>query len=386
MKVHAAPMNKKLWTKGFSLGVLLIAIGGTFLLMRFIYGLGAVTNLTDGMPWGLWIAFDVVTGIALAAGGFTTAAVVYVFNKGQYSPLVRPAILTALFGYALAGFGVVFDVGRWWQIYNPLLPGNWQGNSALFEVSICVMAYLLVLVMEFLPTVTEEWAKKEKGFLKSISGIIGPIVNKLTMLFVLLGIVISTLHQSSLGSIMLLGKHSVQPLWWSPWLPLMFLLSALAVGFPMVVFESTLSAKAFGRKKETKILSKLIKITPWILGLYLILRVWDIVFYGKLQYLATKWGALLILELLLFAIIPILMFTNEKKRTDPKCLFRASTMVIIGLVLNRFNTYLIAYSPRPGWQYFPSIGEIMVSVSMVSILFVGYKIIANYFPVLEKQD
>ncbi len=386
MKIDAAPMKKKLWTKGFNIGVVLIVIGAIFLLIRFIFGLGAITNLSDGMPWGLWIAFDVVCGIALAAGGFTTAALVYIFNKGKYSPLVRPAILTALFGYALAGFGVFFDVGRWWQIYNPLLPQNWQGNSALFEVSLCVMAYLVVLLIEFIPTLTEQWSKNERGFLKSISGIIGPVLNKVVIIFVILGVVISTLHQSSLGSVMLLAKHNLHILWWTPWLPLMFLISAIAVGFPMVVFESTLSAKTFGRKQETKILSSLVKITPWILGIYLILRIWDVVYYGKIKYLGSKWGLLFLIEISLFAIIPIIMFLNEKKRNDPKCLFRMSTMVIIGLILNRFNTYLFAYSPRPGWQYFPSIGEIMVSVSMVSILFVGYKIVSNYFPVLERQE
>ncbi len=386
MKINAAPMNQKLWTRGFKIGVFFVVLGMALLMIRFIFGLGSITNLSDGMPWGLWIAFDVVCGIALAAGGFTTAAMVYIFNRGQYSPLVRPAILTALFGYALAGFGVFFDIGRWWQIYNPALPQNWQGNSALFEVSLCVMSYLVVLLLEFIPTLTEQWQKHEKGFLKAISKIIHPILNKVAIVFVLLGVVISTLHQSSLGSVMLLAKYNLHALWWTPWLPLMFLISAIAVGFPMVVFESTLSAKAFKRKPETPILSNLIKVTPWILGFYLILRLWDIVYFNKFALLASKWGILLLLEIMVFAVIPIIILSNPKKRADAGCLFRASTMVIVGLLLNRFNTYLFAYSPRPGWTYFPSAGEIMVSVGMVSILFVGYKVVANYFPVLERQE
>ena len=230
MKVNAAPMNKTLWTKGFTSGVIIIITGAIVTLNRFINGLGAVTNLSDGSPWGLWIAFDVVIGIALAAGGFTTAALVYVFNKGKYSPLVRPAVLTAMLGYGLAGFSIVLDVGRWWQIYNPILPENWQGNSAMFEVAICVMTYLAILIIEFIPALTEQWRKKESGFLKKISDVIEPLLNKIIMLFILLGIVVSTLHQSSLGSLMLLGKYKLHPLWFSPWLPLMFLISAIAVG------------------------------------------------------------------------------------------------------------------------------------------------------------
>ncbi len=141
-------MNKKLWTPWFKIGVFFIAVGAVVAIYRFIFGIGAVTNLSDGSPWGLWIAFDVDIGIALAAGGFTTAALVYIFNKGKYSPLVRPAVLTAMLGYGLAGMSIVLDVGRWWQIYNPLLPENWQGNSAMFEVALCVMIYLAILIIE----------------------------------------------------------------------------------------------------------------------------------------------------------------------------------------------------------------------------------------------
>lgn len=385
MKVDAVPMNKKLWTPGFKLGVFFIALGAIVLLIRFIWGIGAVTNLSDGAPWGIWIAFDVVIGIALAASGFTAAALIYVFNKGEYSPLIRPAVLTAMFGYGLAGFSIVVDVGRWWQIYNPILPENWQGNSAMFEVAICVMTYLTILVIEFIPTLTEQWRKKEKGFLKKISDIIEPLLNKVIMLFILLGIVVSTLHQSSLGSLMLLTKYKLHPLWFSPWLPLMFLLSAIAVGFPMIVVESSLCARTFKRKPETKLLAGILKFTPWLLGLYLILRIWDILYYGKTALLLSKWGILFILEISIFAIIPIILLIKTPKKPTNSRLFTISTLIVSGLILNRFDTYLIAFKLRPGWSYFPSLGELAVSAMMVSVLFVGFKIFANYFPVLQKE-
>lgn len=386
MKVNAEPMNKNLWTKGFKFGVLIIAIGAVIAIYRFIFGIGAVSNLSDGSPWGLWIAFDVVIGIALAAGGFTTAALVYIFNKGKYSPLVRPAVLTAMLGYGLAGTSIVLDIGRWWQVYNPLLPGNWQGNSAMFEVAICVMLYLSILVIEFIPVMAEKWKKNEKGFLKKIAGFIEPLLNKIIMLFIILGVVVSTLHQSSLGSLMLLAKYKLHPLWFSPWLPLMFLISAIAVGFPVVVLESTLSARTFNRKPESNLFRGILKFTPWVLGFYLILRLWDIIYYGKVSMLFSKMGLLFIFELSLFAIIPIILLSLKSYKNNPAKLFNISILIIAGLMLNRFNTYLIAFKTRPGWgAYFPSIGEIMISAMLISILFVGYKVLANYFPVLEKE-
>ena len=379
-------MNKKLWTPWFKLGVFLIAVGGVIAIYRFVFGIGAVTNLSDGSPWGLWIAFDVVIGIALAAGGFTTAALVYIFNKGKYSPLVRPAVLTAMLGYGLAGFSIVLDVGRWWQIYNPVLPENWQGNSAMFEVAICVMLYLSILIIEFIPVLTERWRKNEKGFLKKISDFIEPLLNKVIILFIILGVVVSSLHQSSLGSLMLLAKYKLHPLWFSPWLPLMFLISAIAVGFPVVVTESTISSRTFRIKPENHLFNGLLKFTPWALGFYLILRLWDIIYYGKISMLFSLMGLLYLIELSLFAIIPLILLNLKSYKGKPGKMLNISILIIAGLMLNRLNTYLIAFKTRPGWgAYFPSIGEILISAMLVSMLFVGFKVLANYFPVLSKE-
>ena len=386
MKVHAEPMNKKLWTPWFKIGVFFIAVGAVIAIYRFIFGIGAVSNLSDGSPWGLWIAFDVVIGIALAAGGFTTAALVYIFNKGKYSPLVRPAVLTAMLGYGLAGMSIVLDVGRWWQIYNPLLPENWQGNSAMFEVALCVMIYLAILIIEFIPVLTEKWRKNETGFLKKISDFIEPLLNKIVIFFIILGVVVSTLHQSSLGSLMLLAKYKLHPLWFTPWLPLMFLISAIAVGFPVVVVESNISSRSFKLKSENHLFKGLLKFTPWVLGLYLILRLWDIIYYGKISLLFSTMGLLYIIELSLFAIIPLILLNLKSYKNNPGKMMNISMLIIAGLMLNRLNTYLIAFKTRPGWgAYFPSVGEILISAMLVSILFVGYKVLANYFPVLSKD-
>lgn len=386
MRVNAVPMNQNLWTKGFTTGVVIIVIGLLFTIYRFAFGLGAVTNLSDGVPWGLWITFDVVTGIALAAGGFTTAAVVYIFNRGQYSPLVRPALLTALLGYGIAALSIVLDVGRWWQIYNPILPSSWQGNSPLFEVSLCVMTYLTVLIIEFIPVMAEKYKDSNSGFLKKLIAKAGPVLNKAMIFFIILGVVISTLHQSSLGSVMIIAVARIHPLWHSAWLPLLFLISAIAVGFPVLAAESHYSAKAFGRKFESGILAQLMKITPWLLALYLFVRLADIIVADKVGLIfSSLWGLVFLVEIAIFAVIPMYMLFKPAVRNTKSGLLTASAMIIAGLVMNRFNTYLVTYEPRAGWDYFPSIGEFAVSAMLVSLLFVGYKVLANYFPVLSRE-
>jgi len=380
------PQRAKLWTPWFTTGVAIIAVGFIILLVRFIFGLGAVTNLSDGFPWGLWITFDVVIGIALASGGFTTAALVYIFNQGQYSPLIRPAITTALLGYAMAGFGVFVDVGRWWQLYNPLLPDNWHGGSALFEVSICVMAYLTVLIIEYIPTLTDKWIQEGKPAAAARAKNIRNWLDKVMILFIITGIVISTLHQSSLGSIMLLAPYKLHPLWFTPWLPVFFLLSAIAVGWHVVIVESILSARTFNREIEMPLLSGLARRTIMFLGLYVMMKFFDLVFYDEFPLLFKSWyGLLWFAEVAVFGIIPAALLATPWIRRNPKYLLRVSLLVILGLILSRANVFLFAFKPVDGWFYFPSLGEVIVSGFMVSVILVGYKLLANYFPVLSRE-
>lgn len=384
MEHNSAPMNQRLWTPWFTFGVILIAIGAVLIVYRFIAGLGAVTNLSDGYPWGIWIAFDVVTGVALAAGGFTMAALVYVFNRGEYSPLVRPALLTALLGYAIAATAIVIDVGRWWQIYNPVLPQYWQGNSPLFEVSICVMIYITILIIEFVPVVSEKYKDSKKPFLRSLAHKLGPLVNKYLMVFIILGIVISTLHQSSLGAVMIAAVERIHSLWWSPFLPLMFLISAIAVGFAVVTVESYVAARSFKRPVEKDMLARLAGIIPYVLGIYLIVKLFDLIAYGKIPLLfADWWGLMYIIEMSLLVFIPFFMLLKKSVRFDIGKLLNVSIMMIAGIILNRLNTYLFTYQPRPGETYFPTLVEVLVTAALIALLFVGYKVLASFFPVMS---
>ena len=240
--------------------------------------------------------------------------------------------------------------------------------------------------MEFLPTVTDKWVQGAEGFKKRIASKLRPILNKALIFFILIGVVISMLHQSSLGSIMLLMSHRLHALWFTPWLPLMFLLSAIGVGMHVVIFESMLSARTFGRKIEMPLLSGLAKRSIMVLGLYVLVKFWDLVAYGDFSLLFQSWfGLLFVAEVMLFGIIPVALLSIKSFRRDPNVLFRISIMVILGLILNRFDVYLFAVQAYDGWTYFPTLWEVLISSFMVAFIFVMYKVVANYFPVLHKE-
>src|ERR1035437_3463897 len=233
--------KKRSFPSGLTILILLAILGAGLTALRFIYGLGAVTNLSDGRPWGLWISFDLYCGVALAAGGVTLAAAVYVFNLKKCHVLARPAILTAFLGYTMVILSLLVDIGAPWYIWHPMVFMNI--HSPLFEVALAVMIYTLVLALEFSPAVFERLGWHAP--LKAIRSIQIPLV--------VIGIAISTGHQSSLGSMLLLAPESLHPLWYTPILPILFLISAVAVGPAVVILESTISSKVFGHKLDTSV-------------------------------------------------------------------------------------------------------------------------------------
>ncbi|MCJ7764006.1 MAG: polysulfide reductase NrfD, partial [Dehalococcoidales bacterium] len=263
--------------RSFPIGTLILSVIALATLpvfiIRYLDGLGAISNLSDGRPWGIWISFDLYCGVALAAGGFTLAAVVYIFNLKKYHPIVRPAILTAFLGYLLVIFALLVDVGQPWYIWHVII--NWNIHSPLFEVAVCVMTYTAVLALEFSPAVFEKL--KWNVPLRAIRSIQIPLV--------IAGIVLSTLHQSSLGTMLLMMPETLHPLWYTPILPLFFLNSAIAVGLAMAIFETTLSTRAFGHKLDIDILGGLGKAVPYVLGLYFLLKLVDLGVSGELGLL-----------------------------------------------------------------------------------------------------
>ncbi len=372
---EAKPVGGKVFTGPFLFFLVITLIGIYFLAKRFMFGIGSVSNMNDGFAWGIWITYDVVVGTAFACGGYSMALLVYVFNNGEYHPLVRPALLASMFGYTLAGVSVFIDIGRYWQIYNVFLPWYTNFNSVLLEVALCIAAYIAVLWIEFSPT-----------FIEASSGTKSK-VNKLLIFFIALGILLPTMHQSSLGSVMILAGHKLSPLWWTPALPLIFLISAITMGYTVVIFESTLSALGLKRPFETDMLAKLSLVIPILLVIFLVVRFGDLLMRGELglAFSGTLQGNMFLLENILH-IVPLVILASASNRKRAKMLFLAACCLMAGGLLFRFNTYLVGFNPGEGWNYFPAIGEQFITYTIISAEILLYMIFVKKLPVLPSHE
>jgi Ni/Fe-hydrogenase subunit HybB-like protein len=390
----AAPVRAPYFTTGVKVLTAIAGIGIAVYLFRLIGGLGAATNLNDQYPWGIWIAIDVACGVALAAGGFTTAALVHIFHQEKYHPVVRPALLTALLGYTFVVIGLLADLGRYYNVWHPMIPFMWQGNSVLFEVGICVMIYLTVLYIEFVPIVVERFAGRVNlpgrlAFFNRLGETLIRLAEKtlgrVMSLFIIAGVVLSCLHQSSLGTLMVIAPTKMHPLWWTPMSPLLFLMSAIAVGFPMVIFESILASRSFKLKPELDILSGLARFIPVLLGLYFAVKVMDLVLRGAWVYLfeGSPASLMYILEIGGGVLAPMIILLIPKARRSVGWLFTGAAMVVGGVAFNRINVFLVAYTPlyatRP---YFPSPFEIALTVGLIALLVLVYRAAVMIFPVI----
>ena len=355
------------------LGVL-AAIAGVILVYRFINGLGAVTNLNDGYPWGIWIAYDVVVGSAFACGGYSMALLVYIFNKGQYHPLVRPALLASLFGYTLAGVSVIFDLGRWWNFWHIFWPGYAQVNSVMFEVAVCISAYIVVMWIEFSPAFLEKWGMKD----------VKQKLNKLLFFFIALGVLLPSMHQSSLGSLLVIFGQQIHPLWQSGWLlPVTYLLTAILLGFAVVIFEATLSSTGFKRRLETDVLTPLAKVMYLTLAAYVVLRVAEVLIRGALgTAFAATWQAFWFWVEMACFIVPLVTLASENARRSAAKLFVGAVLLMLGGFLLRINGFLVGYMTGEGWNYFPSLAELMVTVGIIAFEILAYIYIVRNYPVL----
>ena len=389
----AAPARKRFFTPGTLILLTFTAVGLAFGLARLFNGLGAVTNLDDFYPWGIWIAVDVACGVALAAGGFTTAALVDIFGRRRFHSLLRPAILTAWLGYFLVAVGLLFDLGRYWNIWRPVF--NWQGNSVLFEVGLCVMAYLSVLTVEMSPALLEGLTARMRGegrlaaFLRRLEKPIALVhswVKVILPIFIVAGVVLSCMHQSSLGTLMVIAPTKLSPFWYTSFLPLLFLLSAMMVGFPMVIIESIIAHRSFDRDSEIELLGGLAKYIPWTIGAYALLKFGDLaVRWNELDFTAhpgvtVAWAV----EILAGLVAPFILFSQKSVRRSSGWMLFSSILVVFGVVLNRLNVYLIGYRPPYATRsYFPAVGEIALTVGLACLLMLIYRFFATYFPILS---
>ncbi|MRR12250.1 Ni/Fe-hydrogenase cytochrome b subunit, partial [bacterium] len=312
---------------------------------------------------------------------------VYVLNKGEYHPLVRPAILTSALGYTMASVSIHVDLGRPWLIWRiPTFSWHWNLDSALLEVALCVMLYVAVLWVELSPAFMEKWRQGSDGFLKRSSEKAYPVVQKALPWIIALGLLLPTMHQSSLGTVMLLTGPKLHPLWNTPLLPLLFLVSCLGMGFAVVVFESELAAGFLRRKRETEMLGKMAWVMVPVLSVFTLVRFLDLGARGRLGTLATfdLYTAMFLLETVLF-LAPVFMLLSERSRRDPGNVFRAAMLMIVAGTLYRLDTYLVAFRPGSHFSYFPSFPEIMVTVGIVAAEVVLYVVIVKFFPILSAQ-
>ncbi len=360
------------------------------LLYRFLVGIGPVSGLTDGYPWGIWIAFDVVTGTALACGGYAIAILAYILNKGKYHPLVRPALLTSALGYSMAGISVVIDVGRWWGIWRIPLGGfpdmfsyNW--NSALLEVALCIMAYAGVLWIELGPAFLEKWeATSKSSALISFAKVGLKFYDKALIWIIALGVLLPTMHQSSLGTVMLLAGNKLHPLWHTGWIPLLFLISCIGMGYAVVVWESAVSSSVFKREREDSMLTSLSGAMVVVLSLFLLLRFFDIIVAGELGLTFTS-GFLSVMFWIEIALVvlPILMLWRAKDRGDFGVIFRSSILIMLAGGLYRFDAYIVAFNPGENWSYFPSTLELLITLGVVAFEVFLYIVIVKRYPILS---
>ena len=353
--------------------ILLVGAGAMAGIARFVFGLGATTNLSDTYPWGLWISFDVVTSVPLAAGAFVLGAIVHCFHIKKLEPLIRPAIVTGFLGYSLVCIGLLLDLGqpqRGWHVFAyPNL------HSPMFEVALCVMSYTTVALLEFLAPVCEKF-----GFHIPLR-----VLRTIEIPLIVLGAAIATLHQSTIGTFFLIAVDKLHNLWYSPILPLLFWISAVFTGMCIIIVEAVLVHRYLKQPDETELLATLTKIIPWFLAIYLCLKLYALAFLSaRPLFDRPVLTTLFLAEIVLGIIVPLILFMGKRIRTDGSLqLLAASMVVFFGLVLNRFNVSMFGMIQANQQIYYPSFLESVVTIGIIAAHILFFALIARYFPIFE---
>ena len=372
------------WLTPFNMAAgLIVVLGLVITARRFTLGLGTVTNLDDTNPWGLWVGFDLFCGVALAAGGYVTAAAVELFGMKRFHSALRPAILTGFLGYSLVCFALLYDVGRPWRLPYPFFVS--QGvTSVMFEVGACVLLYLTVLFLEFSPTALE-WLGLKR---------LRQVVVRLTLTLTVLGVVLSTLHQSSLGAMMLIAPSKLHPLWYSPFMPIFFFISSIAAGLSMVVFESTLSHRYYAHTMDEEHLRSRDQVTlgfgkasAMVLAGYFAIKLFGVALGNNWSLLATGWGLWFLVEMLGFVALPCFLFSVGVRDGNVTLIRGTALLTVIGIVVNRLNVSLLAFN----WylplheRYIPNWQEIGVTVFVVTCGVLAFRFIVTRMPIFYEH-
>lgn len=383
----AAPVGGPIFTRTFRTLAAIAGAAAVLILWRFVVGLGPSSGMTDGYPWGTWKLFNVIVLTSVASGGYAMALLVYILNKGHYHVLVRHSLLTSAVGYSVAVLALGVDVGRPWNFWRiPVSVSAWNVDSVLLEVALCVSAYLLVLWLELSPAFLERWSEQPDGALGRFARWVSPRMDRIFVWIIAMGILLPSMHQSSLGSLYLLAGYKVHSFWQTPFLPLLFLLSCWIMGYAAVILTYLLSSTRYGRAIEKPMMGSLSRIMRWVIFAFLIVRMADLFWRDQLPLLfgGGKYALLLLVELSLFAV-PAFMMLRPGHRTRIGEMFRGAMLVLTAGGLYRLDVTLIAYSPGDGWVYFPSTVELIITLGFIAVQVMAYAVIVKRFPILSSH-
>ncbi len=380
-------INQRLRLSPFVIVLLVLAATAFIVAMiRYMYGIGPISNLSNAYPWGFWVSFDLFTGIAISSGAFVLTSMVYILELEEFRPLVRPTLLTGLLGYIMEVIALLVDLGHPERIWHYFIYQNF--TSFLLAIGLYVMIYSTIMAAEFAPAVLEKFGLQKPA--DTIKRFMKPLV--------ILGATISTLHQSSLGALLLIQPAKLYPLWWTPILPILFFISSIAIALGMTIFESSLSSRYFHRGLEIHLLEKLGMIIPFVLGIYLIVRFVQLTVANDLQYMFNS-GLMSVLfwtEIVVGVIVPMILFSIKRLCQNANALLTGSIILLLGMILNRFNVSWFAVKhPDPityiptfmanNVLYFPSLPEVSISLGIFSAGIIAFGLAIKYLPIFEDE-
>ena len=364
------------------ISVPIITLGIVLIVYRFIYGIGSITNLTQEVPWGLWIGFDVVTGVAFAGGAYVVTFMVYILNIQKYKPIVRVTVLNGFLAYVFYAGALLLDLGKPWNVVNPIIGNNFGVSSVLFLVAWHFLLYMIAQLIEFSPAIAE-WLGARKA---------RKILSWMTLGAVIFGITLSTLHQSGLGALYLMAKEKIHPLWYSEFIPILFFISSIFAGLSMVIFEGSISQKVFSNQISEKnhrahdgIIHGLSKICAFTLMVYLFLQIVVFVHGKHWLYLNSRMGAWYMVEMLGFIMLPMILYFISYRTRNINLVKISSLVTMLGIIVNRLNVTVIAFKWDAPTHYVPSWQEIVVTLTVLSIEIWIFRWVIRRLPVLRES-
>jgi Ni/Fe-hydrogenase subunit HybB-like protein len=397
---HERPLGGPIVTSGFRFLLLLCTVWVGLVMVRLIWGLNGpfghdpllgVSAQSDGYAWGIWKPLNVVTFTGIAAGAFAVGLVTYGFNRGEYHPLVRSCVMAGAMGYTLGGTSIMIDLGRYWNLWVIFVPQWLNWTSVLLEIALCVLAYTLVLWVEVAPSILEKLETSSSAATAAKARRILATLRRVMPFVISLAILLPAMHQSSLGGLFMVAVTKTHPYWHTGWLPALFLLSCLTMGFGAVVVIENLTALAWKKQLDQPLLARLSIVPAWLAVAWLVIRVVDVLWRFRDPMVVARhaamgkplfYGAFFLLELAIFAAAAAMLF-SRKVRENRGQLFGASLLLLFGGALYRFGTYLVAYQPAAGWKYFPTPTEILFSITLAAIGITVYVLFVKLFPILS---